>query len=56
MQKYEMKPYQTYKIKIIQILEYLIGWLLVGLRIYIALAIIQPYRDMEAGDNQSLKS
>ena len=23
---------------------------------YIALAIFQPYRDLEAGDNQSLKS
>ena len=23
---------------------------------YVALAIFQPYRDMEAGDNQSLKS
>ena len=29
MQKYEMKPYQTYKIKIIQILEYF-NWLVVG--------------------------
>ena len=34
-----------------------IGWLLVGcLRIYVALAIFQPYRDLEAGENQSLKS
>ena len=32
-----------------------IGWLVV-LRIYVALAIFQPYRDLEAGDNQSLKS
>ena len=32
----------------------LIGWL-VDLRIYVALAIFQPYWDLEAGDNQSLK-
>ena len=25
------------------------------LRIYVALAVFQPYRDLEAGDNQSLK-
>ena len=30
------------------------GWLVV-LRIYIALVVFQPYRDLEAGDNQSLK-
>ena len=31
-------------------------WLsLVILRIYVALAVFQPYRDLEAGDNQSLK-
>ena len=30
-----------------------IGWLVV-LMIYIVLAIFQPYRDLEAGDNQSL--
>ena len=32
------------------------GWLVV-LRFYIALAVglFQPYRDLEAGDNQSLK-
>ena len=29
-------------------------WLVV-LRIYVALAVSQPYRDLEAGDNQSLK-
>ena len=29
-------------------------WLVV-LRIYIASAVFQPYRDLEAGDNQSLK-
>ena len=31
------------------------GWLVV-LTIYVALAKLQPYRDLEAGDNQSLKS
>ena len=30
-----------------------LGW--VVLRIYVALAVFQPYRDLEAGDNQSLK-
>ena len=30
------------------------GWLVV-LRIYVALAVFQPYHDLEAGDNQSLK-
>ena len=28
----------------------------VVLRIYVALAIFQPYRDLKAEDNQSLKS
>ena len=28
----------------------LAGWLVV-LRIYVALAVIQPYRDLEVGDN-----
>ena len=32
----------------------LVGWLVV-LRIYVALAIFQPYRDLVAWDNQSLK-
>ena len=32
----------------------LVGWL-VALRMYVALAVFQPYRDLEAGDNQSLK-
>ena len=32
----------------------LVGWLVV-LRIYVALAVFHPYRDLEAGDNQSLK-
>ena len=31
-----------------------VGWLVV-LRIYVALAVFQPYRDLEAGVNQSLK-
>ena len=31
-----------------------IGWLVVFM-IYVASAVFQPYRDMEAGDNQSLK-
>ena len=31
------------------------GWLVV-LGIYVALAIFQPYRDLEAGNKQSLKS
>ena len=30
------------------------GWLVV-LKIYVALAVFQPYHDLEAGDNQSLK-
>ena len=30
------------------------GWL-VALRIYVALVVFQPYRDLETGDNQSLK-
>ena len=37
------------------LLPMLVGWLVV-LRIYVALAIFQPHRDLEAGDNQSLKS
>ena len=32
----------------------LIGWLVV-LRIHVTLAVFQPYRDLEAGDRQSLK-
>ena len=32
---------------------WLVGWLVV-LRIYVALAVFQPYRDLETGDNQSL--
>ena len=33
----------------------LLGWLVV-LRVFVALAILQPYCDLEAGDNQSLIS
>ena len=33
---------------------WLVGWLVV-LRIDVALAVFQSYRDLEAGDNQSLK-
>ena len=36
-------------------LKLLVGWFVV-LRIYVALAIFQPYRDLKAGDNQSLQS
>ena len=32
----------------------LVGWLVV-LRIYVVLVVFQPYLDLEAGDNQSLK-
>ena len=32
----------------------LVGWLVV-LRIYVALAVFQPYPDLEAGDNQYLR-
>ena len=35
-------------------IDYMVGWLVV-LRIYVASGIFQPYRDLEAGDNQSLK-
>ena len=30
--------------------------MLVELRIYVAIAVFQPYRNLKAGDNQSLKS
>ena len=36
------------------VLRIFVGWLVV-LRIYVALAVFQPYLDLEAGDNQSLK-
>ena len=32
----------------------MVGWFVI-LRIYVALAVFQPYRDLEAGDDQSLK-
>ena len=41
--------------KHIVFLRSIFGWLVV-LRIYVALAIFQSYRDLEAGDHQSLKS
>ena len=31
------------------------GWFLVVLRINVASAVFQPYRDLEAGENQPLK-
>ena len=41
--------------KLVQVpTKYLVGWLVV-LRINVDLAIFQPYLDLEAGDNQSLK-
>ena len=33
----------------------ILGWLVGCIKVYIALAVFQPYRDLEAGDNQSLK-
>ena len=39
-------------LKVIQATSWLFGWLL---GIYVALAVFQPYHDLEAGDNQSLK-
>ena len=36
------------------VIRFWVGWLVV-LRIYVASAVFQPYRDLEAGDNQSLK-
>ena len=38
----------------LQHVGWLVGWLVV-LGIYVALAVFQSYRDLEAGDNQSLK-
>ena len=35
-------------------ISYILVWFGL-LRIYVALAVFQPYRDLEAGDNQSLK-
>ena len=34
--------------------DHWVGWLVV-LRIHVASVVFQPYRDLEAGDNQSLK-
>ena len=36
------------------VIRFWVVWLVV-LRIYIASAVFQPYRDLKAGDNQSLK-
>ena len=36
------------------ITESVMVWLVVW-KIYVALAVFQPYRNLEAGDNQSLK-
>ena len=33
----------------------LVGWLYLWIYMYVASAVFQPYRDLEAGDNQSLK-
>ena len=41
-------PHQGYNVLIF-------SWLLAVLRINVDLAIFQPYLDLEAGDNQSLK-
>ena len=42
---------QTMKI----VYDKVFSWLVV-LRIYVTLAVFEPYRDLEAGGNQSLKS
>ena len=39
---------------VLLLFSWLVGWLIV-LRIYVASAVFQPYHDLEAGDNQSLK-
>ena len=39
----------------IPVMPFTVGWLLVVFRINVDLAIFQPYLDLEAGDNQSLK-
>ena len=38
----------------VRLVIYLFIWLVI-LRIYVALAVFQPYRNLVAGDNQSLK-
>ena len=52
---FEMKNYFSILAVIYHTKHHLIG-LLVVLRIYVALVIFQPYRNLGAGDNQSLKS
>ena len=49
-----LRPFIT-SAKYCAICERHCGWLVGLLRIYVALAVFQPYRDLEAGDNQSLK-
>ena len=39
--------------KLIRVYEILVGWLF--FRIYVAIAILPPYRDLEAGDNPTIK-
>ena len=47
-----MKTHQYIKDET-EVWQYVVGWLF--LRINVDLAIFQPYLDLEAGDNQSLK-
>ena len=42
------------RVSSIRLVGWLVGWLVV-LRTCVALAVFQPYRDLEAGDNQCLK-
>ena len=52
-----MTSQKTFSVNIDVVLTtevWVVGWLVV-LRIYVALAVYQPYRDLEAGDNKSLK-
>ena len=53
-----MGAWSTYNkdMKIYQVcMNLLFGWLVI-LRIYVVSVVCQPYRHLEAGDNQSLKS
>ena len=47
---FSLNDVMTFNFDLVQIQR----WLVV-LRIYVASAVFQPYRDLEAGDNQSLK-
>ena len=42
--------------KVFKMYKRLVCWLFLVFTMYVALAIFQPYHDLEAGDNQSLKS